>query len=337
MAPREYLDFESIRATFHWRRLGNEGLLLNLTTTDVFTPDALGADILDMIFSAMDVDACLKEVSRVIEGGTDTARNLIDDFFRSAERASTIFDRSEGDYSLDQDAGEICMRLDGIQIMSYLKKTREIVWTTDKWSKISPYRALLAIVPKLMALDGYLVLHASAFLHKGAVVAAAGPSGAGKTTLVRNFAAEGTHLVSEDFLIATQEDDSIAVYADAEERVRRWAREMTTTMTPKVNTRVSLPQFLRHSVGWRLREIWFVSAVRRTGVSIELKRAGDAETASALLGNFLLGPCETEGLRRAFDTACDLSLRVNGFWLSSPASLAGLAEAVHAYIRKETT
>lgn len=60
------------------------------------------------------------------------------------------------------------------------------------------------VVPHLLAMDGSLVLHASAIECDGRAVAFAGPSGSGKSSLAASFAAEGFSLVADDFLLLAE-------------------------------------------------------------------------------------------------------------------------------------
>ena len=60
---------------------------------------------------------------------------------------------------------------------------------------------LQAIAPKLLALRGEVVLHASAVALRGHVIAFSGFSGAGKTSTARAFARAGAQLICEDKLI----------------------------------------------------------------------------------------------------------------------------------------
>ena len=60
---------------------------------------------------------------------------------------------------------------------------------------------LRSVVPKLLALRGIRVLHASAVEIDGSLLVFSGQSGAGKTTSAKAFAQAGARLVSEDLLV----------------------------------------------------------------------------------------------------------------------------------------
>lgn len=57
------------------------------------------------------------------------------------------------------------------------------------------------VIPRLLAVDGALVLHASAVEVDGKAVAFVGPSGAGKSSLAAGYVRQGTPLLADDFLL----------------------------------------------------------------------------------------------------------------------------------------
>ncbi|MGI8559326.1 MAG: hypothetical protein ACR2ND_13665 [Solirubrobacteraceae bacterium] len=56
------------------------------------------------------------------------------------------------------------------------------------------------VIPYILAMQGWLVLHASGVATSDGAVAFVGPSGAGKSSLAASFAADGYALLSDDFL-----------------------------------------------------------------------------------------------------------------------------------------
>lgn len=61
------------------------------------------------------------------------------------------------------------------------------------------------VVPHLLAMDGSLVLHASAIAIARGVLAFVGPSGAGKSSLAASFACHGFPLVADDFVLLSEQ------------------------------------------------------------------------------------------------------------------------------------
>jgi hypothetical protein len=62
------------------------------------------------------------------------------------------------------------------------------------------------VVPHVLALDGSLVLHASAVATERGAVAFLGPSGFGKSSLAAGFAVEGFTLLADDFVLLAEGD-----------------------------------------------------------------------------------------------------------------------------------
>src|SRR5204863_8634665 len=82
---------------------------------------------------------------------------------------------------------------------------------------------LLAVVPKIAALRGGTVLHASAFLDlTDQVTAFSGESGAGKTTAARAVTDSGARLVSEDKLVLSPTVGPVSVLIEGERRLEAW-------------------------------------------------------------------------------------------------------------------
>jgi hypothetical protein len=92
-------------------------------------------------------------------------------------------------------------------------------------------------VPHILAIDGSLVLHASAVAFPQGAVAFIGPSGAGKSSLAASFSSEGFLLLSDDFVhltehvtgfLATPSYPGLRLWPDAVEVFA----EQTTSLAP---------------------------------------------------------------------------------------------------------
>ena len=78
---------------------------------------------------------------------------------------------------------------------------------------------LRALAPKLLALQGELVLHASAVELNGIVIAFTGASGAGKTTTARTLTEAGGQIVCEDQLWIARQNARVMVSAGGERAI----------------------------------------------------------------------------------------------------------------------
>jgi hypothetical protein len=67
------------------------------------------------------------------------------------------------------------------------------------------------VVPRVLALDGSLVLHASAVATDEGALAFVGPSGYGKSSLAAGFVTGGARPLADDFLVLSEGDDRFAV------------------------------------------------------------------------------------------------------------------------------
>ncbi|MBY0527377.1 MAG: PqqD family peptide modification chaperone [Gemmataceae bacterium] len=85
-----------------------------------------------------------------------------------------------------------------------------------------PVTQLLWVVPHVLILRGQLVLHASAVEREGSIMAFAGPSGQGKTTLANLFGRQGSPVVSEDLLLVKMDRSIPEAIVGGERAIRSW-------------------------------------------------------------------------------------------------------------------
>jgi hypothetical protein len=64
------------------------------------------------------------------------------------------------------------------------------------------------VIPRLLAVGGRLVLHASAVAVDGEAIAFIGPSGAGKSSMAAGWVQAGATLLADDFLLLEREPDA---------------------------------------------------------------------------------------------------------------------------------
>jgi hypothetical protein len=83
-----------------------------------------------------------------------------------------------------------------------LLSERRLVCHPDRGTDEQLARHLLLdqVIPRVLAMDGGMVLHASAITIGGRAVAFVGPTGAGKSTVAASFATNGAQLLADDFV-----------------------------------------------------------------------------------------------------------------------------------------
>jgi hypothetical protein len=95
------------------------------------------------------------------------------------------------------------LRFPGLADFVVSPSERRVACLPDTGVDGSTVRHLLLdqVIPHILAMDGSLVLHASAVVVDEGAVAFAGPTGAGKSSLAASFASEGFLPLADDFLL----------------------------------------------------------------------------------------------------------------------------------------
>jgi Coenzyme PQQ synthesis protein D (PqqD) len=201
--------------------------------------------------------------------------------------------------------------------------------------QIDVLSALLSVSPKLMALRGHLVLHASAVNVNGRVVAFGGSSGAGKTTTARAMVRSGASPFCEDKLIIRTGTDRIDAIADSESSLLKWVREAAIDLWDgRTVSCVDLEQACLNGSLLPMVEIGFVDSHRRNGDTIAAVTMSVLDAASAIFCNSFYGSDESADWRRQLELAGALAKRLVGRALTMPAGIGPLETAAIEYVRK---
>jgi hypothetical protein len=196
--------------------------------------------------------------------------------------------------------------------------------------------SLQAVVPKIMSLRGHTVLHASAVLAQGRLLAFSGHSGAGKTTTARALVDRGATLVSEDKLLVHAEAGSALAWRNAELSIAGWVTHAVTSLL--ADGRVSCSPLDEAARGEQLpiAEFGFLDVVQREGDHIRARRLDVREGATAMFRGMFLGTELATRWRRHLATAGALAERVPSYALTMPNGLAALALEAGALERRGT-
>ena len=192
--------------------------------------------------------------------------------------------------------------------------------------------AVDGVTPKLLALRGMLVLHASAVAKADEVRAFLGPSGAGKTTTARAFEKAGWALVSEDVVVLRAHADAFVVL-DAEARARAWAKEAKERLVRERDAAVDFACLEAVAVGpsLPLSMVAFVDEGRRRGDAIELEPLDGPDALVALFGNAFVASAEPAAWETTLRTLARLARAVRAYRATMPEGVEALATAARGW------
>lgn len=193
---------------------------------------------------------------------------------------------------------------------------------------------LLAIAPKLLALRGHCVLHASAVVLDSGISAFCGESGAGKTTTARSLARAGATLVCEDKLVIRRTGDRVEVLSGIEEDLYRWSDVAAASLAKGSPT--ACPDLAPTNPAWPipLREIGFIDVTRRRAETIVATPLTQLAGAGQIFRNSFYGSDVDDEWRQHLQRAVDLAALVGTYDLTMPAGTTALASATEVLLRR---
>ena len=205
---------------------------------------------------------------------------------------------------------------------------------TDPSDLSSINGVLQAIVPKLIALRGQLVLHASAIVAGDGLIAFSGESEAGKTTTARSLEAAGAALACEDKLVVRDHDGRLLGLIGGEAAMRSWTEWAADELIARGRAGCDRLDAACAGPSAPVREIGFISAARRRGGAIEAVALTEVETASAVFRNSFYGADVPGQWARRLRAAAQLAGAIRGYELTMPATLAQLDAAAFDLVRR---
>lgn len=196
-----------------------------------------------------------------------------------------------------------------------------------------------AVTPKLLALQGITVLHASAVLIGQRIFAFSGKSGAGKTTTARAFARSGDELISEDLVVLKAGTDSVGVVHSAEPSIRRWQAETEEKLRLDPETIVSSHPLRTIAEGpvIPLQGVSFLDVDRRRGDTIEQEILPRPVSLRFLLENLFLGTVQPARWREHLRQTRMIAGIVRTHGLTVPNGIDALTRAAQAYRTNSTS
>jgi len=193
------------------------------------------------------------------------------------------------------------------------------------------------VIPRLLDLRGYLVLHAGAVLANGHVIAFVGESGAGKSTLSTYFHLRGGRLLSDDGLIIEAENNT-SLALPTYETLRLWPDSYRKLFD------ASSAYSVRDAGGGKINPVFNDAATsvccprplaaifllsREGGAALSIRPVDPADACMAIVANsFQLDSSDLERASQRLKQAADISRHTPVFKLDYPMDYA-LLDEVH--------
>lgn len=193
---------------------------------------------------------------------------------------------------------------------------------------------LLAISPKLLALRNHYVLHASAVILDGGIVAFSGESGAGKTTTARALADAGAPLVCEDKLVLLMRRERVEAVAGIEAALLQWSQAAAETLASGSDASCPDLDHPNDEPPLVVRQIGFIDAQRRAGEEIAAVPLTPLAGAGAIFRNAFYGSDVAHDWERQLQSAQEIAHRIDTYALTMPAGTEQLSGAAADLVRR---
>jgi hypothetical protein len=312
-------------------RFPPQALLLDLASGALFQLNPSATFIWDRWLRGTSTDKIAEDLTSAHKVPLSTAREHV---AMALTKSSTPPPRWTA-YHYERSFDRYVFSLEGVPIVTveqrgeYLELTREFPRGQREIRNV-----LLAISPKLLALRGHFVMHASAVLLDRAVIAFSGESGAGKTTTARALVRAGATPVCEDKLIVRLRGDNVEVGQGAEQAIDRWSQVAADQLYNGARAQSPELDTLPVINGATLTEIGFLDAARRSGSEINSCAQIPLENTGAIFRNSFYGSDVGEDWARQLHTAAALAAVVRGQALSMPEGLTALDVAATNIVRR---
>ena len=315
------------------RQLPDGAVVIDVDTGDLLQLNSTGALVYDHLVRGADVEATAEFLAARFGIPMVQARADVASFLQL--EAAVVLGRQPGDPSPFEyvPTGEaFTVHRLGVPVLHVHPSGRSI--TLEKGLTDATRAALLWVIPKVLVLQGFPVLHASAVSVAGKCVAFSGPSGAGKTTLAHAFAAAGAPLVAEDAFIVRLDETKMGVgVSPLEARARAWVDRVLASVRSGDN-RVECHTLFDGSEPSQmpLSLIAFLDPARRTGADLQARPLGTTGTTVSLLRNLFWGAVDSAAYERGVGWSAAVATTVAAAELTVPDGLQHLGAAVRRYI-----
>jgi len=316
------------------QRLSSGGVLLDLETGDLFSLNDTATRIWERRLSGLSVEAIAADLATAHGLPASLAARHVSSALRLVSGSSSVTTDPNG-YAYERVATGYVFSRHGSPILLVDERSQSIRLQATSTQERDVIEALWAISPKLLALGGGgLVLHASAVVARGAVIAFAGESGAGKTTTAMALARAGAAPFCEDKLLIRTSARGPEAMAGLEGEIRRWVPEAAAPLLQ--GDAIDIVRWGdRPETAWiPLRQIGLVAATRRQGEGIARRQLTKADAASLLFCSSFHGTDDAQRWRSQLQAVAELSERADIVELTMPDGLASLDAAAPAFLRQ---
>jgi hypothetical protein len=313
-------------------QFGRDGLLLDLASGNVFHLNESASLVWAGSLEGESAGAVAETLARRYGLPLAVAQADVALALTLAPDTSTI-DEADGPYRYGRcDAGYVFSR--GDRPLIVVDENGDRVSAVDG-DAVPPDIAMVlqAVAPKLLALRGHLVLHASAVLLDETLVAFSGRSGAGKTTTARTLARAGAQLLCEDKLLMRTTGGRIDVMTDGERRIMAWVAAAASELSAGRSVPCGALDDAARGESRPLDGVAFLDASRRGGLTISAAPLDRARATRALFANTFHGSDRPADWRRHLEEAANATDRVDVYEITVPDGLAVLESAAADLMR----
>ncbi|HVV15780.1 MAG TPA: PqqD family peptide modification chaperone [Polyangia bacterium] len=319
---------------FSLTRLSTESLLLDLKTGNLFQLNESASAIWSDWLAGQSEEVIASGLRRAYQLDSEEALQHVSGTLKLAARDSGssahfeyVYERSSSAYTFSKD---------GIPLLSIdLNGDWMTANSAALKSRADLFSVLLSVSPKVAALRGHFVLHASAALLGSTAVAFCGLSGAGKTTTVRALVEAGAEPICEDKLVIRRRAEAPGFEAvrGAEEIIKHWAEEALDDLWSGRPASCGALSEIARGPAVRLTEIGFIAADQRTGTRMTGAALSPAEAAGRVFSNLFYGSDTPDSWRSQLRNAVDLADTTISWAIKMPDGLAALRQAAFEIVR----
>jgi hypothetical protein len=303
-------------------RFDDGGLLLDLESGALFQLNESAAEIWEGRLAGKSTDALAAALTAAHSLSASIARSHV----VAALTGLNVECQPNGEYRYERSGNHYVFSREGVPLIRVNDAGDVIEWAGAQAIDIGEIRnVLLAISPKLLALRGNLVLHASAVLLNDAVVALCGESGAGKTTTARALVRAGATPVCEDKLIVRSGRSGPEALMGTEQTIDTWSRTAATSLMS--GTHAGSPVLDETAATCIVRELGFIDVSRRTGNTFQGTPLSPIAAAAAIFRNSFYGSDVGADWQRQLTAAVAVARGLDAYALATPDGLASLETA----------
>jgi hypothetical protein len=222
------------------------------------------------------------------------------------------------------------------------------VWPAFSDLPLETIQHLIAdqVVPRIIAHEGRLVIHAGAVQFDERAITIIGESGRGKSTLVASLDANGWPLLGDDVIIVTVKDDlctgtavypSLRLFSDSIASLFPVSPVLSAVAHYTEKHRISIPLEADHEYRPATLAAMFFLRPEPSDNRISLRQMTPAESCMGVITNsFSLDPTGQDQARQKLAAASAFAATVPAFEIAYPRDYLILPD-VHAVLRDQVT